>query len=105
MGLSVYGPLIFTDLARSPAVCPCWLWDQGHQWLEDKVIAERNVTRGLAYVLRVEWWLPEPGEEGEEGQGQDEQWRPSVPCAIQTILFTNLEEILNVCKMRGGYVL
>lgn len=73
--------------------------------LKIKMIAERNVTRGLAYVLRVEWWLPEAGEEGEEGQGQDEQWEPSVPCAIQTILFTNLEEILNVCKMRGGYVL
>lgn len=56
-------------------------------------------------TLRVEWWLPEAGEEGEEGQGRDEQWGPSVPCAIQAIFCTNLEEILNVYKIRDGYVL
>lgn len=69
------------------------------------MIAERNLTCGLTYMLRAEWWLPEAGEEGEEGQGQDEQWGRSVPCAIQAIFCTNLEEILNVCKIRDGYVL
>lgn len=44
-------------------------------------------------MLRVEWWLPEFGKEGEEVQRGDAQWEPTVQLEARKCLMQYINYI------------